>query len=61
VVNAGGSFDTNSWLSEVPALLHTWYLGQEGGRALADILFGEHSPSGKLPASFERRLEDSST
>lgn len=61
VVNAGGSFDTNSWLSEVPALLHTWYLGQEGGRALAEILFGEQSPSGKLPASFERRLEDSST
>jgi beta-glucosidase len=61
VINAGGSFDTNSWLSDVPALLHTWYPGQEGGTALAEILFGEHSPSGKLPASFERRLEDSST
>jgi len=38
-----------------------WYPGQEGGTALAQILFGEYSPSGKLPVSFERRLEDSAT
>ena len=45
----------------VPALLHAWYPGQEGVTALAQILFGEVSPSGKLPASFERRWEDSAS
>jgi beta-glucosidase len=61
VLNAGGVVDMNSWLDRVPALLYIWYLGQEGGNALAQILFGEYSPSGKLPVSFERRWEDSST
>jgi beta-glucosidase len=45
----------------VPALLHAWYPGQEGGTALAQVLFGAYSPSGKLPASFERRWEDNPT
>ena len=49
------------WIDSVPALLHAWYPGQEGGTALAQILFGEYSPSGKLPASFERRWEDNPT
>jgi beta-glucosidase len=39
-------------------LLHTWYAGQEAGNALAKILFGEVNPSGKLPISWERRIED---
>jgi len=39
-------------------LLQTWYAGQEGGTALAQILLGEVNPSGKLPISWERRLED---
>jgi beta-glucosidase len=42
-------------------VLDTWYPGQEGGTALAQILFGDYSPSGKLPASFERRWEDNPT
>ena len=46
------------WLEKVPVLLHAWYPGQEGGHALAKILFGDVNPSGKLPASFERRWED---
>ena len=58
IVNAGGSVDMNRWLDKVPALLHAWYPGQEGGRALAQILFGDYSPSGKLPATFERKWED---
>lgn len=61
VLTAGGNVDMNDWIDRTPALLHTWYPGQEGGTALARILFGEVSPSGKLPASFERRLEDSAT
>jgi beta-glucosidase len=49
------------WIDSVPAVLHAWYPGQEGGTALAQILFGDYSPSGKLPASFERRAEDNPT
>lgn len=59
VLTAGGSVATEGWIEKVPAMLHTWYLGQEGGTALAKILFGEVSPSGKLPISWERRWEDS--
>ena len=61
VLNAGGNVDMSAWLDRVPVLLHAWYPGQEGGIALAQILFGEFSPSGKLPVSFERRLEDGAT
>jgi beta-glucosidase len=58
VLTAGGNVDMAKWIGNVPALIHAWYPGQEGGTALAQILFGEVSPSGKLPASFERRWED---
>ncbi len=61
VLTAGGAVDMTGWIDRVPALLDVWYPGQEGGRALAEILFGEASPSGKLPASFERRWEDNAT
>jgi len=58
VLTAGGNVDMTRWIANVPAVLHTWYPGQEGGTALAQVLFGDYSPSGKLPASFERRWED---
>lgn len=58
VLTAGGNVDMTRWIENVPAILHAWYPGQEGGTALAQILFGDYSPSGKLPASFERRWED---
>lgn len=45
---------TEFWLDYVPALLLVWYPGMEGGRAIAQILFGEANPSGKLPVSFPR-------
>lgn len=61
VLTAGGNVDMTRWIDKVPVLLHAWYPGQEGGTALAQILFGEHSPSGKLPVSFERRWEDNPT
>jgi beta-glucosidase len=57
---SGGAYATADWLKSSGALLQTWYFGQEGGRALADVLFG-HSPEGKLPFSFERRWEDNPT
>ncbi len=61
VVTAGGNVDMTYWIDNVPSILHAWYPGQEGGTALAQILFGDTSPSGKLPASFERRWEDNPT
>ena len=51
---AGGGFDTTRWLDKVPVLLHAYYPGQEGGPAIAQVLFGKHNPEGKLPVSFDR-------
>jgi beta-glucosidase len=58
VAHAGGGFDATAWIDRVPALLHAWYPGEEGGSALAEILLGDVNPSGRLPATFERRFED---
>jgi beta-glucosidase len=58
ILNAGGNVDMNAWLPNCKALIHAWYPGQEGGSALAEILFGITNPSGKLPASFEKKWED---
>jgi len=60
-VTSGGNVDSNAWLDRVPALLETWYAGQEGGTALAEILLGQVNPSGHLPATFERHAEDNPT
>jgi beta-glucosidase len=57
-LTGGGGMDISRWVDKVPALLHLYYLGQEGGTALADILFGKHDPEGKLPVSFDRSWED---
>jgi beta-glucosidase len=58
VVTSGGGVDMTSWVDHVPALFEVWYPGQEGGTALAQLLFGEFDPSGRLPISMERRWED---
>lgn len=51
VLKNGTPVDFRSWLEEVPAVLEAYYPGQEGGNAIARILFGEVNPSGKLPDS----------
>lgn len=61
VLTAGGNVDMKSWIEKVPVVLQAWYSGQEGGVALAQIIFGDFSPSGKLPASFEGSWEDNPT
>ena len=61
VITAGGNVGMADWIDKVPAVLHSWYSGEQGGLALAQLLFGDFSPSGKLPVSFERQWEDSAT
>lgn len=58
VVNAGGNIGMQDWEPSLKGLLWGWYAGQEGGRAVADVLFGKVNPSGKLPMTFEKRWED---
>lgn len=58
VVTSSGNVDMNSWADQVPALIEAWYSGQDGGTALAKILYGEVNPSGHLPVTFEKRWED---
>ncbi len=58
-LTAGGGVDTSRWLDKVPVLIHTWYPGQEGGTAVAQILFGQHDPEGRLPVSFDRSWDQS--
>jgi beta-glucosidase len=58
VTHAGGSFDVQPWISRIGALLHASFPGQNGGQALAEILFGTVNPSGKLPFTWEKRITD---
>ena len=60
-MTSGGNVDSQSWLKQVPAYVEMWYSGEQGGRALAEILFGAVNPSGHLPATFERSAEDNPT
>lgn len=59
VINSGSPVDVSKWLPQVPAVIQAWYLGQEGGHAIADVLFGDFNPSGKLPVTFPKSLADS--
>ncbi|KAF2400439.1 hypothetical protein EJ06DRAFT_530412 [Trichodelitschia bisporula] len=61
VINQSGAPVAMPWADRVPAILQAWYQGQEAGNALADVLFGRQSPSGKLPTTFPIRLEDNPT
>jgi beta-glucosidase len=58
VINAGSPVAMDPWIDQVPAALMMWYGGQEGGHALASVLFGDFTPSGKLPVTFPRKIED---
>lgn len=58
VLIGGGPIDMSEWVGDVKGIVQAWYPGMEGGNALADILFGKVSPSGKLPMTFPKKLED---
>jgi beta-glucosidase len=57
VVLLGTPAEMDGWVGRVPAVLQAWYPGMEGGNALAEILFGDVNPSGKLPCTIPKRLE----
>ncbi|MFE1173647.1 beta-glucosidase [Streptomyces sp. NPDC058773] len=57
VVNSGSPVEL-PWREQVPAVLLSWFPGQEGGAALADVLLGAHEPGGRLPTTWPARLDD---
>ena len=59
LVTMGGSALALNWESEnLPAILHAWYPGQFGGTAIADVLFGDYNPAGRLPVTFYKSVND---
>ncbi len=54
MISAGRPLVFNWTADHAPAILYTWWLGTEAGNAMADVLFGDYNPSGKLPMSFPR-------
>jgi beta-glucosidase len=58
VLTNGGSLNLTRWIDKVPALVDSWYPGQEGGTAIAEALFGKLNPEGRLPISWDRTWEE---
>lgn len=58
LLNTGSPIDMGDWIDSVKGIIQIWYPGQECGNAIADIIFGDVNPSGKLPETFPMKLED---
>jgi beta-glucosidase len=58
IVTSGSGINMSSW-EDAGSILYTWYMGQNGAKAVAEILSGKTNPSGKLPMSIESKFEDS--
>lgn len=59
VVNSGSGIDMSAWADKAAAILYGWYPGQNGYKAIRDIIIGKINPSGKLPMTLERSFADS--
>ncbi len=58
IVNLTGNAYSMPWLDKARAIVQAWYIGSESGDAIADVLFGDVNPSGKLPFTFAKALTD---
>lgn len=58
VLMGGSNVEMENWLPDTPAYLQAWYPGMEGGTAIAEIIFGDVNPSGKLPMTFANSHEE---
>jgi beta-glucosidase len=58
VLEGGSAITVEGWIDDVEAVLMAWYPGMEGGNAIADVIFGDVNPSGRLPLSFPRLESD---
>lgn len=58
-ITTGNPVDMSQWINSAAAIIYTWYPGQEGGAALAEVLSGKFNPSGRLPMTLIRKWEDS--
>lgn len=58
VMNSGSPVEMGLWIDRAKAVVQYYYAGSEGGTALAEVLFGDVNPSGKLPTTFPKTLED---
>jgi beta-glucosidase len=59
LVLLNGSALAVNWENEnIPAIIEVWYPGQDGGRAVADVIFGDYNPGGRLPVTFYKSVED---
>ncbi|KAF2242788.1 glycoside hydrolase family 3 protein [Trematosphaeria pertusa] len=58
VVNSTGVAVASPWISKVSAFIQAWFTGQEAGNAIADVISGAVNPSGRLPISWPKRIED---
>lgn len=59
VLNVGAPVLMGRWIDQVPAVINAWFGGEEAGNAIADVLFGDINPSGKLPVTFFKEWKDS--
>ncbi|NVM05175.1 MAG: glycoside hydrolase family 3 C-terminal domain-containing protein [Candidatus Helarchaeota archaeon] len=55
----GSPVPMDGWIENVPAVIEGWYAGMDAGNAIADVIFGDVNPSGKLPMTFPKKLSDS--
>ncbi|WP_439879035.1 glycoside hydrolase family 3 protein [Pseudomonas prosekii] len=58
VMHGGGVADMQPWAKKVGATLQAWFPGQQGGQALDEILYGKVNPSGKLPVTIDKKIQD---